>query len=289
MASHASLPREASEGFKNASAYDTHRPSYPKEAVDLFLSRLKIAGQSDVKVVEIAAGTGKFTDILAARPERFAIKAVEPHDGMRGILQEKDLQAVEVLEGRADKMPVDEEWGDACIAAQAFHWFATPEALTEIHRVLRPGAVFGVIWNIDSYNKPAAWDTPTKWEQRLNEWMLSFKDSNRRFRDLEWKKVFEQQLPSNPFQVIKNTLSDHLPRFSLPLGEATVPFEVWLTEDALWARVKTLSQIAVLQTKELEEAHASVKEILTGDDVERNDKGEVKLHGVTYFAWTDRI
>ncbi|KAH7034849.1 methyltransferase domain-containing protein [Microdochium trichocladiopsis] len=289
MASHATLPHAASEGFKDAAAYDAHRPSYPREAVDQLLGRLKIAGQADARVVEIAAGTGKFTELLAARPKRYLVKAVEPHDGMRGILAAKDLPAVEVLEGRADKMPVEGEWGDACIAAQAFHWFATPEALTEIHRVLRAGAVFGVIWNIDSYNKPPAWETPTKWEQELNEWILTFQDGNRRFRDQEWKKVFEQQLPSNPLQVIKNTLSDHLPRFSLPLGEAKVPFEVWLTEDALWSRLRTLSQVAVLSQEDLEKAEARVREILKGDDVERNSKGELKLHGDTYFAWTDRI
>lgn len=27
--------------------------------------------------------------------------------------------------------------------------FATEESLKEIHRVLRPGATFGMIWNID--------------------------------------------------------------------------------------------------------------------------------------------
>lgn len=27
--------------------------------------------------------------------------------------------------------------------------FATDEALREIHRVLKPGGVFGMIWNID--------------------------------------------------------------------------------------------------------------------------------------------
>jgi hypothetical protein len=32
-----------------------------------------------------------------------------------------------------------------------------------------------------------------------------------------------------------------------------------------------------------------VFEALKGDDVERNDKGEAAVHGVTYLAWTSRI
>lgn len=32
--------------------------------------------------------------------------------------------------------------------------FATYEALREIHRVLKPGGVFGMIWNIDDCENP---------------------------------------------------------------------------------------------------------------------------------------
>jgi hypothetical protein len=32
---------------------------------------------------------------------------------------------------------------------KAFHWFATAKSLKEINRVLRPGATFGMIWNIE--------------------------------------------------------------------------------------------------------------------------------------------
>lgn len=118
MSTHDSLPSVAREGFKDASAYDTHRPSYPPHAVETFLKNLKVAGQSESKIVEIASGTGKFTELLARRPERFEVKAIEPHQGMRERLVEKDLQAVEVVDGTAEKMPVGDEWGDACIAAQ---------------------------------------------------------------------------------------------------------------------------------------------------------------------------
>ncbi|KAI0432162.1 S-adenosyl-L-methionine-dependent methyltransferase [Xylaria sp. FL1042] len=284
------LPAVAQEGFKDAAAYDTHRPNYPPEAVETFLQHLNIAGAEDeVNVVEIASGTGKFTEILAARPERCAVKAVEPHGPMRDKLAKKDLPGVEVLNGKAEKIPVSDEWGDVCIVAQAFHWFATPEALKEIHRVLRPGAVLGMIWNVDEYNKPRDWPASTKWEQKLNDYILGFDDGLPRFRHWKWQEVFEQQPPANPVQAIRITFADHLPRFSLPLGENSVKWTMWLSEEALWARINTLSQIAVLKGEEREAAVDVFKNTLKGDDVERNEKGEIAAHGVTYFAWTDRL
>lgn len=105
----------------------------------------------------------------------------------------------------------------------------------------------------------------------------------------KWKEIFEKQAPGNPLQVVKDTFLDHLPKFSLPLGEDSVKWTVWLSEDALWARINTLSQITVLKGDERENAIKVFKDALAGDDVERNDKGEIAAHGVTYFAWTDRI
>ena len=117
------LPAVAEEGFRNATAYDAYRPSYPSEAVDEFLARLGVSGLPGARVVEVAAGTGKFTEQLARRPERFAVRAVEPHDGMRARLHDKaradpDLVGVHVFPGNAENMPLEDEWGDACVAAQ---------------------------------------------------------------------------------------------------------------------------------------------------------------------------
>ncbi|RWA12296.1 hypothetical protein EKO27_g2808 [Xylaria grammica] len=287
MASQSNLPTAAEEGFKDAAAYDTHRPNYPAEAVEIFLQNLNVAGQDEANIVEVASGTGKFTELLATRPERYSVKAIEPHGPMRDKLAQKDLPGVEVLNGKADKMPVDNEWGDVCIVAQSR--FATPEALKEIHRVLRPGAVLGMIWNVDEYNKPRSWPATTKWEQKLNDYILGFDDGLPRFRHQKWQEVFEQQPPGNPVQAIRNTFADHLPRFSLPLGENNVKWAMWLSEEALWARINTLSQIAVLKGEEREAAIKTFKDTLQSDDVERNEKGEIVVHGVTYFAWTDRL
>ncbi|KAI1433638.1 S-adenosyl-L-methionine-dependent methyltransferase [Xylaria sp. CBS 124048] len=282
MASQITLPAAAEEGFKDAAAYDTHRPSYPPEAVEAFLKKLNVAGRNGANIVEIASGTGKFTELLAARPERYSVKAVEPHGPMRDQLVQKDLRDVEVLNGKADEMPIGDQWGDACIAAQAFHWFATPEALKEIHRVLQPDAVLGMIWNVDDYNKPRNWPATTAWEQKLNDFILSFDDGLPRFRHQKWQEVFESQTPAD-------VLADNLPRFSFPLGEETIRWALWLSEEALWARINTLSHIAILKGNEKQAAVKMFKDIIQSDDVERNGKGEMAIHGVTYCAWTAKV
>lgn len=38
-----------------------------------------------------------------------------------------------------------------------------------------------------------------------------------------------------------------------------------------------------------QDTKAEVAEILKRDDVERNENGEVALHGHTYFAWTHAL
>jgi len=117
-----SLPTGAAEGFRDAATYDTFRPSYPQAAVQSLLEKLRISDESDIKIVEIGSGTGKFTELLAARPEKFDILAVEPHQEMREQLVAKKLPGVEIVNAHAGKIPVGDGCADACIVAQAFHW-----------------------------------------------------------------------------------------------------------------------------------------------------------------------
>lgn len=73
-----SLAPAAAAGFQNASAYDAHRPAYPPAAVEKLLAHMRLAGRPHARVVEVAAGTGKFTEALAAREEGFEVLATEP-------------------------------------------------------------------------------------------------------------------------------------------------------------------------------------------------------------------
>lgn len=109
----------ASKGFDNAKSYDAHRPSYPPDALSNLLSHLKLENKPHSKIVDLAAGTGKFTEVLAARPEEYEIIAIEPLDSMRDTLAAKRLKGVTVHGGTADALDVVESgWADGVIAAQ---------------------------------------------------------------------------------------------------------------------------------------------------------------------------
>jgi SAM-dependent methyltransferase len=130
---------DPARSFDRAAAeYERTRPDYP----DAVLERLPLP--ADATVLDVGAGTGKLTRVLARRYAR--VIAVEPLDGMRAILQ-RVVPEAEALAGRAEEIPLPDTSVDAVFAGQAFHWFATDEAMAEIARVVRPGGVFCLIWN----------------------------------------------------------------------------------------------------------------------------------------------
>lgn len=77
-----------------------------------------MAGIPTASVVDLAAGTGKMTELLAKRPEEYEITAVEPHADMRKVLEAKKLRGVKVVDGLSTDMPLEKESVDAVIAAQ---------------------------------------------------------------------------------------------------------------------------------------------------------------------------
>ncbi|MCJ1477947.1 hypothetical protein MMC13_006622 [Lambiella insularis] len=306
----------AQSGFEDATSYDAYRPSYPSSAVSAFLQHLDIDNALNARIVDLAAGTGKFTELLAQREEDYDIIAVEPHVGMREVLEKKKLKTVKVVEGTATNMSaVEARWADSVVVAQVGlrvgyeerangKWnytgfplcgvdeltksirsrFANEEALREIHRVLKPCGTLGLIWNIEDYNSPTDSQPSTEWERKLKEIIWTLDDESHRFRHNEWRRAFEEQTRSTPL-----TVASADPIFTLPLGEDSVKWTVWLEKDAVWHRFHTISHIANLKGEKLEETKNKVYEILNGSDVELNDKGEVALHGMTFYGWTTAV
>jgi SAM-dependent methyltransferase len=134
----------ASRGFGLAAdAYRRRRPDYPQAAVDWLADALDLApGRT---VVEVGAGTGKFTVQLIATGAR--ILAIEPVAEMRAAFVQT-VPGVEIIDAIAEALPMTDGSADAIVAAQAFHWFDTTPALAEFHRVLRPAGRLGLVWNV---------------------------------------------------------------------------------------------------------------------------------------------
>lgn len=118
MSSSAALNPLAQSGFAKAAEYDAHRPTFPAECVNVLLENVRIADKPGATVIDLAAGTGKFTQALVDRPEQYKVTAVEPHAHMRKVLENKKLKDVEFLDGLSTSIPLADESVDAVIAAQ---------------------------------------------------------------------------------------------------------------------------------------------------------------------------
>ncbi|TDD84907.1 class I SAM-dependent methyltransferase [Actinomadura rubrisoli] len=146
------VARRAASFGKSAAAYARQRPDYPDAAVRWALE--PVAGRAPLRVLDLAAGTGKLTEVLLRIGlDPSDIIAVEPDTAMLGELRRR-FPSVRALEGRAEAIPLDDGAVDAVLAGQAMHWFDLDRALPEIHRVLAPGGVLAGLWNRDDDRVP---------------------------------------------------------------------------------------------------------------------------------------
>ncbi len=134
--------------------YDRIRPGYPAESADWLLP----AGARDA--VDVGAGTGKFTALLADRGLHTV--AVDPSPDMLAQLRQA-LPGVTAVAGSAEITGLAASAFDVCTVAQAWHWCDPLPASTEAARILRPHGVLGLIWN--------QLDTSIPWVHRLSRIM----------------------------------------------------------------------------------------------------------------------
>lgn len=119
--------------------YERGRPGWPHAVVEI-----PPLARSDA-VLELAAGTGKLTRHLVETFDH--VVTVEPADAMRRMLISR-CPGVEVLAGSAEEIPLADASIDAVFAAEAFTHFEGKRAVAEIARVLRPGGVLVLLWNL---------------------------------------------------------------------------------------------------------------------------------------------
>jgi SAM-dependent methyltransferase len=125
-----------------AAAYARHRPSYPVAALRWVFDAA--VGQVR-RVADVGAGTGALTRVLLEMG--LEVTATEPDAEMLDELA-RTMPAVPRSRSRAERLALTDASVDAVTVGQAWHWFDKPAAAAEFTRVVRPGGVIGLLWNV---------------------------------------------------------------------------------------------------------------------------------------------
>ncbi|MGH2455249.1 MAG: class I SAM-dependent methyltransferase [Candidatus Limnocylindria bacterium] len=137
-----------------ADDYDRFRPGYPDALFDAIAARLALPDHP--LVVDLGAGTGHASLTMAERGWR--VTAVEPGRPMLDMLRAAATDAglvVSTVQAGAEATGLDPSSADLATAAQAFHWFDKPAALTEMARILKPGGGLALFWNVRDRQRSA--------------------------------------------------------------------------------------------------------------------------------------
>jgi SAM-dependent methyltransferase len=234
--------------------YERSRPSYPMAALAELADALPL--QAGRTVVDLGAGTGKFTRLLALTGAE--VTAVEPVAEMRERLAEL-LPGISVTAGTAEATGLPDCCADAVVAAQSWHWFQEAEALAEVERLLRPGGALALVWN--------TYDTSVPWVRDYQDIVFRLAP-----RDLPspldggWRKAFARR---DGWGAISER---HWPN----------PHSTTVTD--VVERMMSSSHVAVMSPAEQEGVGAQVPSVPRSHDATRRE-GRIDLPYTTDVYW----
>ncbi|CCM63369.1 MAG: class I SAM-dependent methyltransferase [Candidatus Microthrix parvicella] len=253
----------AAVGFgRQAGSYAKVRPAYPAAVMETLTSLLPPT--PDVHVCDLAAGTGILTRQLL--DSGYRVTAVEPVGGMREELERQLAKAgVDILDGTAEHLPLDDRSVDAVTVGQAFHWFDPQPALTDIARVLKPGGVLLMVWN--------ARDENVDWMRQWGDLVADLGGGRpyQDHRELLWEDV-----------VAESGLFTPLEHLEVPQGQTGTP-------ELVIERTRSTSFIAALPPERHQHALDAVAQLLaTHPDTRGRDQITIPYNTQIYWCRLNR-
>jgi SAM-dependent methyltransferase len=231
----ATVHRAAASGYATGvDNYAKGRPEYPQALREWLPATVGIG--PGTTVVDLGAGTGKFTRLLVATEA--SVIAVEPVAEMLARL-ETDVPQARAMRGTATAIPLPDAAVDAVVCAQAFHWFASAEALAEIVRVLRPGGRLALVWNLRDAHVP--------WVARLDAIVDRYEGDVPRFYKGTWRAAF----PQPALTELRESQFTHL--------------HTGAPDDVIVRRVLSMSFISALPVEERNQVEARLRALIAAE------------------------
>jgi ubiquinone/menaquinone biosynthesis C-methylase UbiE len=169
--------------------------------------------------------------------------------------------SVSAKQGSAARIPLDDESADAVFCAQALHWFASNETLDEIKRVLKPGGILGLIWNVR--------DETVDWVAALSRITVPYEEGTPRFHEGQWRSLF----PAEGFAELRERSFEHVHRGN---------FKTVVVD-----RILSVSFIAALPPSEREAVERQIRR-LVNSHAELSDESDVRFPYRTLAVWTEK-
>lgn len=119
-----------------AQDYARFRPGYPSGVLDTIVHECGLT--RDWVIADVGSGTGNLARLFLE--DRYQVICVEPNREMRQAAEHLlgSYDGFRMVDGSAERIPIDENGADLVTVGQAIHWFDIESARTEFRRILRP-------------------------------------------------------------------------------------------------------------------------------------------------------
>jgi ubiquinone/menaquinone biosynthesis C-methylase UbiE len=184
---------------KYSDDYARFRPGYPEDLISSLIQKLRINGSD--RILDLACGTGK----LAESFQRIADTQVISIDYSLVLL--KKNPNLNKINARAEVLPLQANSFNAVLVGQAFHWFDFGRTFEEIHRVLKPGGGFAIIW----YRRAR----PLEGHRlKMDELVTSLNPQHKYvFLDYDWPEILKKR---GGFSILPGFHKEYILEYSIP-------------------------------------------------------------------------